>query len=230
MSLLIPVPGAGEMETVTYERIYSSIGGLSVYNLELLENSGGAFSLEGTREQPATSGFKLNGMKLKAAFACLEQGENPPFPALAGIVSGLVQDSFASGSFEVAGDLIFRALASIVIKSNPTISGKYIYAALAAMAIYFASSGESYATSRQVGRNETGAKGALTIRETNRTYASASVSPSIQTVRESIASLEDGQKDISEALGSQDNFAPEGTQIIIDIINEILYGGHGDDC
>lgn len=230
MTFIIPIEYSGEIPSTETEVIYSSPGAVFINGANPVTESFALIELSGEGFAPAIGGHNLKAENLALSNASIEQGIFPAEPSLASFTLGEVVFEPSLSSIETSGEGLVPAFASLVSQNNPSLLGSLIYYSFAAFLIRSEVESESLASIRARESRLSRVFGAFAVRSESHEFSPAVFETGAEGAYPANASLDTGGGIESHSQAAIDAADGSGITVIIDMIDEILYGGHGDDC
>lgn len=231
MSIFLPVNNSGVIPFEDREVIYSAPAALVVRVADVAPvSSKAAFRLSGVKNSPAIGGERIRGERQTCARASLQEGNFPASFALASLSPGRVFFPAAFAAFGITSENSFNAIAGLITRQENSVLGAIIYFGIAALVLRSEVSGVSRATIRARDQRTDPGKAALVVRKFGEYDTAGSLSIGQDRLTEAEANITTGGEVSGKPLAAVEVESGEGIDLIIDIIDDILYGGHGDNC
>lgn len=230
MPTIAPIHDAGEVgELFSYNFIWSSLGGLRV--LAAPDEDACSFAgldIQGETVDPVLAGEDVQGETLNPARSSLDTGAVMLDTGYGSIDAGLYSPADpALGSLGVAGESFFAAFASSIVRNNPSLTGQFLYLALASLqtASGFYDAAEGASSIR--GRIARPSRSSVAVKELGDAASGGTLETGSQAGYPALSSLDTGTESGAVSPASVDAQDGEGIDFIVDIQDEILATGGG---
>lgn len=234
MPTIIPVYSAADFEFLeARETIYSSLASVRVKaSEESYPVAMSSLELTGETFAPSLEAMRIKGDVLTEAYGSVDNGEVPDSAGLAGFATGLFYHDPAPSIIELSGEGLALALSNLAVGNYPSLIGSVIYQSMASLALR---TGQLYP-----GLGSFSAR-ALLLRSATAGLAAKGLADSaaqatLETAQEesgapnpALSALDCGDVADAIALASLDAQEGEGVEFIVDIQDDILDSGGGDD-
>lgn len=227
--IVIPIHDAGTIPLVDIPIIAVAGGSLRVRASDDLNEPGlGSLNLAGEFLNPAPGSLKVRGTFQSPALSQLGVGVGDHSGAGAALDAGRVLDDPGLATAEISGESVDGAGGSLETRQENSITGSIIYLALASLSTRSPALAPALASIRVRGKKNRAAGASLVVRDTSHAAAAASLDLAHSAATAASAALDTGGESTYAAGGALDAEDGYGVDLIIEVADSILAGGHGD--